>query len=129
MNYGIRLRGDKMIQTVYNILKPLNIPILYILRPDISGSSKVGISYHFFNESPILYGDGEGIEEGGSLQIDVFSTVDFTSVVKQVKDLMKANKFKFADSWDSDDSLSNVKYYHKVLIFNYSEKEVMTNGI
>ena len=113
-----------MINTVYNILKPLSIPIKYILRPDISGSSKTGISYHFFNESPNLYGDGEGKEEGGVLQIDIFSTIDFTSIVNQVKDLMKANKFRLADSKDSDDSFSNVQYYHKILIFNYSEKEV-----
>lgn len=113
-----------MIQTVYNILKPLNIPVKYILRPDISGSSKIGISYHFFNESPNLYGDGEGKEEGGVLQIDIFSTVDFTSTVNQVKTLMKSNKFRLADGRDSDDSFSNVQYYHKILIFNYSEKEV-----
>lgn len=113
-----------MIKTVYNILKPLNIPISYILRPDISGSSKIGISYHFFNESPDLYGDGEGKEEGGVLQIDIFSTVDFTNTANQVKALMKASKFRLADSRDSDDSFSNVQYYHKILIFNYSEREV-----
>lgn len=118
-----------MIQKVYDILKPLNIPILYILRPEIDSSNKIGISYHFFNESDNLYGDGEGMEFGGSLQIDIFSTVDYTTVVNQVKDLMKANKFRLADMRDSDDSFSNVKYYHKTLIFNYSEKEVLGSGI
>ena len=38
-----------MINTVYNVLKSLNVPIQYILRPDIK-SDKIGISYHFFNE-------------------------------------------------------------------------------
>lgn len=117
-----------MIKRVYDILKPLNMPIKYILRPDISGSSKIGISYHFFNEGDILYGDGEGKEEGGSLQIDIFSTIDFTSAVNQVKGLMKANKFRLADMRDSDDSMSSVQYYHKILIFNYTEKEVLDNG-
>lgn len=116
-----------MIQRVNDILKPLNIPIQYILRPDISGS-KIGISYHFFNESPTLYGEGMAIKTGGVLQVDVFSTIDFTSVVNQVKELMKANKFRLADSKDSDDSMSNIKYYHKILIFNYSEEEVMNSG-
>ena len=118
-----------MIQKVYDILKPLNIPIQYILRPDISGSSKIGISYHFFNESDNLYGDGEGMEFGGSLQIDIFSLVDYTDVIKQVKELMKSNRFRLADMRDSDDSFSNVQYYHKILIFNYSEKEVLGSGI
>lgn len=118
-----------MIQRVYNILKPLDIPIAYILRPDISGSSRIGISYHFFNESNNLYGDGEGMEFGGSLQIDIFSLVDYTNVIKQVKGLMKSNKFRLADMRDSDDSFNSVKYYHKILIFNYSEKEVLGSGI
>ena len=113
-----------MIQRVYEILNPLNIPIQYVLRPDID-SSKIGISYHFFNESNELYGDGEGIKEGGVLQVDIFSTIDYSIIVKQVKNLLKANKFRFADGRDNDDSFSNVKYYHKVLIFNYVEEEVL----
>ena len=111
-----------MIQKVYDILKPLNVPIKYILRPDMR-VSKIGISYHFFNEGYELHGDGKGKEFGGSLQVDVFSLVDYTKVVKQVKDLMKSNKFRLADMRDSDDSLNSVKFYHKILIFNYSEKE------
>lgn len=117
-------QGDKMIQAVYNILQPLNIPVQYILRPDISGSAKTGISYHFFNEGNELYGDGDGVAEGGVLQIDIFSTVDYSSTVSQIKGLMKANKFRLADSRDNDDSFSNIKYYHKILIFNYIESEV-----
>lgn len=113
-----------MIRKVSDILKPLNTPTQYMLRPDISGDTKIGISYHFFNEGNELYGDGEGIAEGGSLQIDIFSTVDYSSVVSQTKELMKTNKFRLADSRDSDDSFSNVKYYHKILIFNYVESEV-----
>lgn len=117
-----------MIQKVYDILKLLNIPVEYILRPDISGSNQIGISYHFFNEGNVLYGDGDGVFEGGALQIDVFSKVEFSSVVNQIKSIMKANKFRLADARDSDDSFSNVRYLHKILIFNYSEEEVLGNG-
>lgn len=122
-------QGDEMIQKVYDILKPLNIPIQYVLRPDISGSYKIGISYHFFNEGDELYGDGVGFHPGGSLQVDIFSTVDYSNIVQQVKELMKINKFRLAPggSRDSDDSFSNVKYYHKILIFNYLEEEVKNN--
>lgn len=118
-----------MIQKVYDILKPLKIPIQYVLRPDINGSSKIGISYHFFNEGYTLYSDGEPKNFGGALQIDIFSTIDYTDAVNQIKDLMQANKFRLAPggSRDSDDSFNNVKYYHKILIFNYTEKEVKAN--
>lgn len=119
-----------MIQKVYDTLKPLNIPALYMFRPEIDNSNKTGISYHFFNESDNLYGDGEGMEFGGSLQIDIFSllslsSLDHEKIVKKVRDLMKANKFRLADMRDSDDSFSNVEYYHKILIFNYIETEVL----
>ena len=115
-----------MIKKVRDTLKPLNIPIKYIKRPDMNGS-KIGISYHFFNESNELYGDGEEKETSGSVQIDVFSATDYTNVVKQIKNLMKANKFRFAGSDDSDDGMSSVQYYHKILIFNYTEREVLNN--
>lgn len=113
-----------MIQKVYNILEPLNVPALFMLRPKIDNANKVGLSYHFFNESNNLYGDGEGLEFGGVLQIDVFSLEDYTNVVNQIKNIMKANNFRLADSRDSDDSFNNTQYYQKILIFNYVEREV-----
>lgn len=113
-----------MIQTINNILKPLSVPVLFMLRPKIDGTNKVGISYHFFSENNNLYGDGEGLEFGGSLQIDVFSLIDYTSIVDQIKTLMKTNKFRLADSRDSEDGFSTTEYYHKILIYNYVEREV-----
>lgn len=117
-----------MIQKVYDILKQLNVPIKYILRPDISGSNKIGISYHFFNESYNLYGDGKGKEFGGVLQVDIFSTVDYTDIVQQVRTLLEQHNFRLADMRDSEDSFEEggLKYYQKILIFNYVESEVLS---
>jgi len=94
------------------------------MRPKIDKTNKIGISYHFLNESYNLYGDGKGNEYGGVLQIDIFSLIDYTDVVEQVKQIMKENNFRLADSRDSDDSLGDLNYYHKILIFNYTESEV-----
>lgn len=125
MRYGKKQRGDNLVDTVCNLLKPLNIPVLHILRPDINSKSRTGISYHFFNEGYQSYGDGKGKEFGGSLQVDVFSTVDYSSVVKQVRETLEANGFKHADSRDTSDSLnSNIQYYQKTMIFNYVERLV-----
>jgi len=112
-----------VIQRVHSILETLNIPILYILRPKIDNSNKIGISYHFFNEGYNLHGDGIGREFGGSLQVDIFSTSDYSNTVKQVRELLAVNKFRLAPggSGDSDDSFNNMGYYHKILIFNYIE--------
>ncbi len=119
-----------MIQKVYDILSPIGVPVQYILRPDIS-TAKTGISYHFFNEGYELYGDGKGDELGGVLQVDVFSTVDYTSVVQHVRELLEENKIRLADMRDSEDSFdsaNNIKYYQKILIFNYNEREVLNSG-
>lgn len=117
---------NKVEQILSNINTPVSskLPIRYVLRPDISGDSKVGISYHFFNQGYSLHGDGEGEKLGGSIQVDIFSKVDYTDVLDQVLNLMKLNKFRLADMRDSDNSFRDVRYYHKILIFNYLEEEV-----
>lgn len=113
-----------MINKVYDILKTLNIPIQHLLRPAINPESKVGISYHFFNEGYEVYGDGKGKEEGGSLQIDIFSTIDYSTIVKQVKELLEKHGFRYYDGRDTDDSIDNTQLFQKILIFNYTESEV-----
>ena len=116
-----------MITKVYTVLSEIegNVPVLWNVRPDL-GSVKTAISYYFFNESDTLHGDGNGSDPGGSVQVSVFSTGDYTSVVNQVKTLMKQAGFRLADSWDSEDSLPQ-KYYQKIIIFNYLESEVIVD--
>jgi len=92
-----------LISLVYDILKPLNVPVLWQLRPE----SFPSITYHFFNEGGELYGDGEEETSKG----------DYASTVEQVKKIMKQNGFLFMDG--RDDFESEIKVYHKILIFNY----------
>lgn len=117
-----------MIQKVYDILSGIGVPVQYILRPDIS-TAKTGISYHFFNEGYELYADGKGEEFGGVLQVDVFSTIDYSGTVQQVRELLEAAKFRLADMRDGNDGFEDsMKYYQKILIFNYNEREVLGDG-
>jgi hypothetical protein len=117
-----------MINKVYSILKALNIPVKYMLRPELNSKNKIVASYHFFSEGYEAYGDGKGKEFGGSLQVDIFSTVDYTGIVDQTKSSLENNGFRLADSRDSFDSLNaNTQYYQKTMIFNYIESEVQ-NG-
>lgn len=114
-----------MIQKIYDILKPIGVPVQYLQRPDIS-TSRTGISYHFFNEGYELYADGKGKELGGALQVDIFSTVDYSSTVKSVKELLEAARFRLADMRDGNDGFDDsMKYYQKILLFNYNEREVL----
>lgn len=113
-----------MIQLVYDILSTLGIPVKWMVRPDLS-ENNIGISYHFFDEGYDLYSDGKGSKPGGSLQVDVFSKSDYTETVNQIVELLENSGFKLADKRDSEDSLTgDIKYYQKVLIFNYNERMV-----
>ena len=114
-----------MINVVYNILEQLNLPIKWQLRPPFD-KSQIVISYHFFNEGDMLFGDGSSAEEGGTLQVDIFSKTDYTGAVKEVKKLLKGAGFLFASSNDDMEELdNNTMIYHKILIFNYIESEVI----
>lgn len=116
-----------MIDTVYNLLLPLGVPVKWNKAPDIKNVPSV-ISYHFFNEDDILHGDGKGVSEGGSLQVDVFSKTNYTNIVNFIKVALTAAGFLFAGSNDTTENLdSNTMIYHKVMIFNYAERKVLQN--
>lgn len=118
-----------MIETVYTVLTSIAnpVPVLWNNRPEIGGDVKTAISYYFFSESDELFGDGVGSNPGGSVQVSIFSTGDYSTVVSQVKTAMKSAGFRYADGWDSEESLPQ-KYYQKILIFNYLESEVQSNA-
>ena len=114
-----------MIMTVYNLLKPLNLPVKFLQRPDFGGNS-IAISYHFFNETDMQYGDGEPNKNGGSLQVDVFSQGgDYTQTVNDIKTILTTKGFLFSYSNDDIENLGNSEQiYHKIIRFNYIESEV-----
>ena len=116
-----------MKQTVSKVLSGLGVPLLWNSRPEISKTNHTAICYQFYSETDKLFGDGKGHEEGGTVLVDVFSLKDYSAVVASVKSLMKAAGFRLADSRDDDDTLGNIKCYHKILIFNYIESEVKRN--
>jgi len=109
-----------LVNLVYDILSPLNVPVLWQLRP----KDLPGITYHFFNENGELYGEGEEVIGGISCQIDIWSKTSYTTLSKQVKTAMKKSGFYFVDGMDSFEEGVNI--YHKTLVFNYYyESEVM----
>lgn len=117
-----------MINRVYEVLKSLNVPMKWNKCPDFN-TSKTVLSYHFFNEGELLHGDGESVEEGGALQVDIYSKTDYSRIVNQTKKLLKDAHFYFESGDDTAETLDNTTMiYHKVLIFNYIESEVMKNG-
>jgi hypothetical protein len=59
-----------LVDLVKETLDPLGVPVQFLERP----KSAPCISFHFFNESGTLYGDGKPVVNGGMLQLDIFHT-------------------------------------------------------
>lgn len=117
-----------MIKTVGTYLKPLGYPVLWQKRPKIQ--NKPVISFHFFSEKEELKGNGRGVSDAGSLQIDIFSKSDYTKAVKDVKIALIEKGFLFVEGSDDIESISDTEeIYHKILIFNYVESEVKHGGV
>lgn len=110
-----------MIQKVYDLLKPLGLPLKFSNMPEFDTKGIV-ISYHFFGQGFDTFGDGQGIVEGGSLQIDLYSKNDYSMVVEQIKSTLTSAGFCYADGRDDVEELdANTSIYRKILIFNYSK--------
>lgn len=110
---------------VKQILKLLKYPYAWQTRPKLNDKNKIVISFHFFNQSNSIYGDGKGLRQGGVLQIDVFALVDYSKAVNEIREVFIKNKFRFAQMYDDIESVGNEQIYHKVLTFNYDESEVL----
>ncbi|SHF13500.1 hypothetical protein SAMN02745784_02921 [Tissierella praeacuta DSM 18095] len=106
-----------LVSLVDKTLSPLKIPVLWQIRP----GKFPGISYHFFNESGILFGDGEVERMTVSCQVDIWSKDGHENIKKEVKKLMK--KSRFLEPYSYDGYEKEVKLYHTVMVFNYHYKE------
>lgn len=115
-----------MINKVYHLLKSIGIPLDYNFRPDIDSENTMVISYHFFGEGGLQFGDGNITAYGGSLQVDLFAKhkVDFSNVKKQIVEALTKNGFVLSNIDTEDETADGVgKIDHIVFIFNYKERE------
>lgn len=113
-----------LIDRVYEILKPLNLPCNYLVRPSLEGNVTV-LSYHFFNQGYGLYGRGKGKFMGGSLQVDIFTLGNSKETENKIIKLMEKEKFKFTYPTDDEEVYKNTPLYRRSLIFTYIESEVL----
>lgn len=112
-----------MKNAVEKALDNLPYKIKWQERPRI-GSIDPVISFHFFNQNA-LFGDGTRILDQGSLQVDVFSKADYSQAVEDIRKELEKAKFRFSEMWDDVEEINATeKIYHKIMIFNYLEREV-----
>lgn len=116
-----------MIDLVYQILKEFKYPTKYLLRPAFD-KNNVAISYHFYGESYGYYGDGDGKNHSGTLQVDIFHKSDIETLPRDIIRRMKRSKFRFAFKDTYVEDLSGLRLYHTILRFNFWESEVKNEG-
>lgn len=110
-------------QLIINTLKPLNIPVVF---QKYTGKAETYITFHEYLTAGEEYEDDEEILTAHYIQVDLWSKVDYTALVKEVKRLLINVGFKRINEVDlyEDDT----KIYHKGLKFYYlEEKEWDTN--
>ncbi|MFR1708874.1 MAG: hypothetical protein ACLSV2_08235 [Clostridium sp.] len=99
---------------IIDTLKPLNIPVSF---QRYSGKADTYITFHEYFTSGEEYEDDEEALTAHYIQVDVWSKVDYTDLVKSIKELMLKAGFKRlneADLYEED-----TKIYHKGLKFYY----------
>ncbi len=112
-----------MIDKVYNTLKDFNVPLGYIKRVDFDATG-ISLCYHFYNEESVLYGDGNEIECGGGLQVDLFAEEgkDFRSIKKGIKKALLDLGMIGVTTTDSSEDITGVGIInHVVFQCNYIE--------
>lgn len=79
------------------------------------------IEYEVLNENGSLYAENEELATNYTVQIDVFTKGSYTSIVKDIKNLMKENGYmkEFGGSLFEEGS----KLFHYILRFNYESEE------
>jgi hypothetical protein len=99
---------------IIDTLKPLGVPVNF---QTYSGTAQTYITFWFYNSKGELFADDEEIKTGFYLQVDVWSKSDYTSIVRQVKQLMKEAGFQRTTETDLYEP--DTKIFHKVLRFSY----------
>ncbi|MCT4543488.1 MAG: hypothetical protein N4A63_08100 [Vallitalea sp.] len=107
-----------MNKLIIDTLKPLNVPVSLL---KYSGKSNTYITFQEYAQ----IGDSfsEDIEEitGHYIQLNVFSKIDYSSLVEQVKELLGNVGFKRKNEFDLFES--DTGYFNHVIRFFYAENQ------
>ena len=98
-------------------LKPLKIPVCF---QRYSGKAEAYVTFHEYLETGEEYEDDEETLTAHYVQVDVWSKNDYTEIVKEAKNLLRAAGFKRLSEIDLYEE--DTKVYHKGLKFYYIEE-------
>ena len=102
---------------IIDTLKPLKIPVCF---QRYSGKAGIYVTFHEYLETGEGYEDDEERSTAHYIQVDVWSKIDYTDLVKEVKNRLIAAGFKRLNEGDLYEV--DTKIYHKGLKFYYLEE-------
>jgi hypothetical protein len=102
---------------IINTLKPLKIPVEFITY---IGTARPYITFLELDQRSALNCDDEEKQTSHSIQINIFHTGNYVSLVESVKQKMIAAGFKRTNEQDFYET--DTKLYHKVIRFSYYEE-------
>jgi hypothetical protein len=112
-----------LFNTINNALKPLNIPTrrLRLSSTDAEENYDQYIIVTEYNQFGSLYADDEEIATTHSIQVSLFTRLNYVSTVKEIKRLL--NEIGFVRTSEYELYEDGTGYYHKVIRFYYVETE------
>ena len=111
-----------MNKTIEKILKNFKvgnkkIPVSFL---KYDGSSDSYITYMETDKGDVLNGDDEILGYVDYYDFDVYSKGNYLDIIKKLKEIMKANNFRWEPEMDSTDMYENdTGFYHKTICFSY----------
>lgn len=97
---------------IISALRDVGVPVRFQTYSD---KEETYITFFNYLDKPELHSDDEELVTGHYIQIDVWSKIDYTDLVKEVhQSMLRANfrKLNFYDLYEDD-----TKTYHKVMRF------------
>lgn len=115
---------EQEIKSIFKNFKVSNksVPVEHL---KYKGKSKTFVTWTILGERPSLNADDEPLYSKVEVDIDVFSDSNYLDIIKEVKKIMKNNKWEWVE--DSSEMFEDdTELYHKTITF---EKErLIDNG-
>lgn len=108
---------NELIESIFNnfIVDGVSVPVSFL---HYEGHGEPYVTYMNQDADGSLSGDDELLAYVDYYDFDVYSKGNFFAIVERVKELLKANGFKYQPSRSSQDMFeADTGYYHKTLNF------------
>lgn len=109
-----------MNKLIIETLKPIGIPVGFMT---LTTKEPTYVTFFEYNQRSHMQTDDELAITRHSVQIDVWSNVNYTNVVNQVRSLLKEAGFQRADEFEMYED--DTKIFHKAFRLYYDKQEVI----